>query len=154
MRKIIRGEKHFTASVWLISKNIPKKVALIHHKKFDKWVPPGGHVEKFENPVETAMREVKEETGIDIGFLEKDVKKIDSESAFLPTPEFLTQYLISERVGEPMHYHLDINYVLEIEEHELVHSSREAHDIGWFTKKEAFKLAIHENTKIILTKLL
>jgi 8-oxo-dGTP diphosphatase len=34
------------------------------------WAPPGGHVEFGETAVETARREVKEETGIDIGNIE------------------------------------------------------------------------------------
>ncbi len=154
MRNIVKGEKHFTSSVWILTKTTPKKVVLIHHKKFEKWVQPGGHVEMFENPIETAIREVKEETGLDIEFFAKSIKRIDDIGVFLPIPEFFTQFLISERTGEPEHFHLDINYVLEVDEQELRNSSRESHDIGWFTKEEAFKLPIHENTKLILQKLL
>jgi len=32
----------------------------------NKWGPPGGHMEKDESPIETCLREVKEEAGIDI----------------------------------------------------------------------------------------
>ena len=45
MRNIIKVEKHFVASVWIISSGSPKKVLLVHHKKFNKWLQPGGHVE-------------------------------------------------------------------------------------------------------------
>ena len=36
------------------------------NKKLNKWLQPGGHIEYTETPAETAIRETKEETGIDI----------------------------------------------------------------------------------------
>ena len=36
------------------------------------WIGPGGHVDEEEDVLSTAIREVKEETGVDIG--EKDIK--------------------------------------------------------------------------------
>ena len=38
----------------------------MHHKKLDVWLYPGGHVEDTETPDEALVREVKEETGLDI----------------------------------------------------------------------------------------
>jgi 8-oxo-dGTP diphosphatase len=43
-----------------------KKVLLIHRKIPDVWELPGGNIEYGENPSETAKREVKEETGLDV----------------------------------------------------------------------------------------
>ena len=40
------------------------------HKWFDKYVVPGGHVELGERIEDTAIREAKEETGLDIHDLE------------------------------------------------------------------------------------
>jgi len=64
--KAKEGEKHFTASCWITSTGKPKKILLIHHKKLGRWLQPGGHIEKFENPVVAAIREVREETGLEI----------------------------------------------------------------------------------------
>ncbi len=55
--------KHFTASALIIDND---KVLLVFHKKFNVWLYPGGHVEKNENPDETLLREVKEETGLEV----------------------------------------------------------------------------------------
>ncbi|HSW48020.1 MAG TPA: NUDIX domain-containing protein [Candidatus Saccharimonadales bacterium] len=154
MRRTIKGEKQFTASVWLITRTKPKKVLLIHHKKFGKWVQPGGHIEQFENPIECAIREIKEETGLDISFITDSIKTTSERDSFLPIPEFLMEYPIAEHEDEPAHFHIDINYVVKVKEQMLKVSKREAHDIGWFRKSEALKLPIHENTKIILQKLL
>lgn len=47
-----------------------KKVLVLQQKEDGpqplKWGPPGGHGEHGENPIETAKREVKEETNLDI----------------------------------------------------------------------------------------
>ena len=42
------------------------ELLMVYNKKLDKWLQPGGHIEQGESPIETAIREVKEETGIDI----------------------------------------------------------------------------------------
>jgi len=56
----------FTASVYIVRDN---KVLLHMHKKLNMWLPPGGHVELDEDPNQAAIREVKEETGLDIQLL-------------------------------------------------------------------------------------
>lgn len=38
-----------------------KKVLMINHIKSGLWLPPGGHIEKNEDPIETVKREMQEE---------------------------------------------------------------------------------------------
>ncbi|MBU3904949.1 MAG: NUDIX domain-containing protein [Nanoarchaeota archaeon] len=59
------------------------KVLLIHHKKLNMWLPPGGHIDKDETPDDAVIREIKEELNLDIDFMYKsdipaegDVKKV------------------------------------------------------------------------------
>lgn len=154
MGKVQKGEKHFTASVWVVTKSKPKKVLLIHHKKLDRWLQLGGHIEQFENPVESAIRETKEESGVDIGFLMEKIVAADNETKFLPLPDFLVEQFIPQYQETPEHFHLDMQYVVEVEEQNLEQSMTETKGIGWFTREEALKLQIHEDTKIILQKIL
>ena len=42
-----------------------KELLMIYNKKLGKWLQPGGHIEGDETPLDTAKREVKEETGIE-----------------------------------------------------------------------------------------
>jgi 8-oxo-dGTP pyrophosphatase MutT (NUDIX family) len=153
MRKTLPSEKHFCASVWIITKANPRKILLLHHKKFDRWMQPGGHIEQFENPVEGAIREVAEETGVDISFLLNGIEKIDEEGKFLPVPQFLMEQSIPAHKGEPAHFHIDIQYVVKIGE-QTVSGNNESHGIKWFSKEEALKLSIHEDTKRVIEKLL
>jgi 8-oxo-dGTP pyrophosphatase MutT (NUDIX family) len=154
IKNVVEGEKHFTSSVWILSKTSPKKILLIHHKKLGKWVQPGGHIESFENPVEAAIREVKEETGLDIKFLRNEIEVIDEEVTFLPIPKFLMEQTIPAKNDQPRHFHIDINYVAEIPEQSVRHRMEEAHGIGWFLKEEALQLPILEDTKVIIHKLM
>src|SRR5256886_11095557 len=50
------------------------KVLLIHHRKLDKWLPLGGHIELDEDPEQAALREAKEESGFDIELMGEDRK--------------------------------------------------------------------------------
>ena len=56
-------EREFTVAVFVVHAGA---VLLHRHKKLEMWLPPGGHVEPGELPDEAAIRETKEEAGIDI----------------------------------------------------------------------------------------
>ena len=61
-------KREFCASAFVINP-LNKKILLVKHHIFNKWVQPGGHIEKGELPEEAAIREVYEETGVKIRFL-------------------------------------------------------------------------------------
>ena len=52
------------------------------HKKLKRWLPPGGVIESHERPDEAALREVKEEVGL-------DVKLIGFQAPSLPDVELI-----------------------------------------------------------------
>ena len=58
-------ERQYCASVFVIDYDT-KSILLMYNRKLSKWLQPGGHIEGFEVPWETAVREVYEETGIKI----------------------------------------------------------------------------------------
>lgn len=148
------GEKHFTASVLIVSKELPRKIVLVHHKKTGMWMQPGGHIEPFENPVEAAIREVQEETRLDISFLRKKIKIVDQFASFLPTPDFFLEEIIPAHKNEPKHYHLDLFYRVELPLQDTIMQEAEAHAIGWFSLEEALQLPMYENTKILVKRVL
>lgn len=98
-------DKHFTATTYLLDK-LSQSTLLHWHKKIQTWLPPGGHIEKNENPEEAAFREIEEETGIsDVEFIPNQTEEkrmIDERSLMLSLPHFLLEEEI-----EYNHYHLD-----------------------------------------------
>ena len=55
--------RHFTATGFVVHRG---SVALHWHPKVKEWLPPGGHIESNEDPVQAVVREVLEETGIEV----------------------------------------------------------------------------------------
>ncbi len=53
--------RHFTATGFVVHQGC---VALHWHEKVKAWLPPGGHIELNEDPVQAVLREVREESGL------------------------------------------------------------------------------------------
>jgi 8-oxo-dGTP pyrophosphatase MutT (NUDIX family) len=53
--------RHFTATGFVVRDG----ATLLHwHKRLGQWMPPGGHIEPDEDPVQAVLREIREETGV------------------------------------------------------------------------------------------
>ena len=54
-------KRHFTSTGFVVRGD----ATLLHwHKRLGQWMPPGGHIEANEDPVEAVLREIREETGV------------------------------------------------------------------------------------------
>ena len=62
----MKREKSCGALVYRVTSNGQKELLFIKHRHGAHWSFPKGHMEEGENEVQTALREVKEETGLDI----------------------------------------------------------------------------------------
>ena len=100
---------HFTASSWVVNKE-RTKVLMIYHKIYDSWAWTGGHADGESDLLGTAIRELKEETGVE------NVKIIKDDIFSL---EIITVDGHSKR-GEYVssHVHLNLSYLLEVDEDE------------------------------------
>ncbi len=73
------------------------KILLLYRKDEDHWEVPGGKVEEGESPTETAVREAKEEIGVDV-----ELKKPFFSGEFQHDGElFLWHGYLAEIEGEP-----------------------------------------------------
>src|SRR5574341_2150549 len=54
-------KRHFTATGFVVDGS---RTLLHWHKRLQQWMPPGGHIEADEDPVQAVLREVEEETGL------------------------------------------------------------------------------------------
>ncbi|MFE3871267.1 NUDIX hydrolase [Flavobacterium sp. ZS1P70] len=148
--------KQFTTSIFIINKfEKDLKILLIHHKKFNRWMVPGGHIEPFENQIEGAIREVKEETGLNIklfSFLHKE-QKVDDSEWILP-PEYFYQQSIPASDKEIAHCHLDFAYLSFTKETEFIFNSKETKDIMWVRLDDSLKLNLFAGTRNIIHEII
>ncbi len=101
--------REFTATVYIFHET---KVLLHLHPKFGMWLPPGGHLEPNETPPEAARREVKEETGLDIVFIEQDHLKVSAYNAIsIERPYLCLLENIPAHKDLPAHQHIDLIFL-------------------------------------------
>jgi 8-oxo-dGTP diphosphatase len=141
-------EKHLAAGAFIFSTENPPRTLLLHHKKLGKWLQPGGHVDSTESPVEAAVREVLEETGVDISGQLSSAP--DPVTMMLPLPGYIMEEPIPATDKHPAHVHIDLNYVVKVPHQEVRLREKESHGIGWFTLEETAALPMFDATRTIL----
>lgn len=120
-------EAHFTASAWIIN-SITQEILLLHHKKLNKWLQPGGHADGEKDLEKVARKEVYEETGLkNLQLISKKVYDIDI-------------HLIPENKGIPEHYHYDVRFAYFCERKEETKINSESNDFQWIKIKQVASL--------------
>jgi 8-oxo-dGTP pyrophosphatase MutT (NUDIX family) len=93
---------HITGSGLVIKDG---KALLIFHPYIKQWFQPGGHIEDGEFPIEAAIREVYEETGILCESIEGQLDPVDIDLHEIPA---------NPKKGEGAHLHIDLLFVLQV----------------------------------------
>lgn len=120
--------RHFNTTTYIYDQ-YNDKFLFILHKKLNKWLSPGGHIELNENPELSALREVKEETGLDVKLLGNRYP----ENSDLIRPFGIQLNVITD----DEHEHFDLIYLaVPINNIDLVINKEELNDIKWFTLEE------------------
>jgi 8-oxo-dGTP pyrophosphatase MutT (NUDIX family) len=99
-------ERHHTATAYVVARG---RTLLLWHARLGMWLPPGGHSEPNEDPVQTARREAFEESLLDVEIIAPDDLLECPGPAILPPPAVI---LIEDIVREdqPFHQHIDHVY--------------------------------------------
>lgn len=123
---------HLTASCWLW--NHDQSAALFTlHKKLKKWLQLGGHADGDSNLLEVALKEAREESGIDqITPLSTEILDIDIHE-------------IPARPNEPTHFHYDVRYMLQATEDLPFIISEESDDLKWISLEKLDSLDFEES---------
>lgn len=137
-------KREFCASVFVVNP-IDKKILLCHHKKFNRWVQPGGHIEVDETPEETALRETYEETGVRVKLLGERFPRED---------DFIRPLGIQKNRGKNNSLHIDITYVgVPITQDEVI-EDEEIDRCAWFTLEELSDIEVFPDIKISFSYIL
>jgi len=116
----------FTADVFIIHDH---KVLLIFHKKHKMWLAVGGHIELHEDPEGAALREVKEECGLDVELLGEKPNIASPGTKFLISPAFLDIHEVT-----PTHKHIAFRYFATSKTSQF--SNFEHDDMRWFSLED------------------
>ncbi len=155
--------RHFTATAFVID---PRgRTLLLWHKRLQRWMPPGGHIDPDERPDETARRECKEETGLDveiIGDAQPDLfVGAAEEGGMLPRPfaMLLEQIPACPERGEEAHEHMDFLYVARPTnpDQALTLAEAEGSELRWFSAEDVAALdasAVFSNVRHYVTHFL
>jgi len=101
-----------------------------------RWDFPKGRMEEGESEVQTVVREVEEETGV-------------NDLALVPGFRKVIEYFY-KRDGKSIHK--QVVYLLGTTKEEKVKISFEHQGYGWFPYQEALEKASYENSKVILAE--
>lgn len=122
---------HFTASGFVVSPD-GSSLLLIHHRRLDRWLQPGGHIDPEDtSPIAAAAREVLEETGVAVepilaGLIDLDIHPIPPRSP------------------EPAHEHFDLRFAFRALDETLV-ADDEVFDAKWVPWDDLSTYAVDES---------
>lgn len=125
---------HVTGAALVVSPDLDR-VLLTHHRKLNMWLQLGGHADGEAEVHRVALREAREESGIE-------------EAAFLscgglldacgtPLPFDVDIHRIPAHGADPPHEHYDVRYLIGADDARPVVVSDESHDVRWLGVDEA-----------------
>jgi len=119
----------FTVSIFIVQDS---KVLFIFHKQLDRWLPIGGHIELDEDPEQAALRESREESGLEVELV-GDRPPLSEEKGFRPlmAPVHMDIHLIKEP-----HWHIGMVYFARVRSGKVTLNTAEHKDIQWLSKRD------------------
>lgn len=116
---------HITASLFIVDPPM-ERLLLHHHRRLNRWLQMGGHVEGDENPAAAALREGEEESGLaDLELVSGGIFDVDV-------------HVIPAAKGEPEHRHFDVRYLARTRMPEAIAiDHNESNALAWVPLAEA-----------------
>jgi len=125
---------HLTGSA-LVVEPASERILLLHHRKLQKWLQPGGHADGDGNLAAVALREATEETGI--------------EGLRVVVPAIhLDIHLVEPRNEEP-HLHYDVRYLVLAPDGAKATGNFESTALRWVTLAELDALSDEPGLRVL-----
>jgi 8-oxo-dGTP pyrophosphatase MutT (NUDIX family) len=140
--------RDFTVATFVLHEG---KTLMLWHKKLSMWLPPGGHIDPNELPDEAAVREVKEETGLDVVLLSAPGLEQLPGPLQLARPEGVQLEDIA-----PGHQHIDLIYFARPLDPAAVRpvANDEVERLGWYGRQDLDRIPLTEEVRAWVEKAL
>lgn len=120
---------HFTSSAIIVNQKYDK-VLFIHHNIYNAWGWTGGHNDGDEDAFRVAIKEAKEETGLESFEVHKEVLGIDT---------IYVKNHIRKGNFVPDHLHFNVTYLVVANDHDVVQvNENENSGVKWFDINNVF----------------
>lgn len=130
---------HVTGSAWVVDLE-REHVLLTHHVKLDKWLQLGGHADGEANVLEVAVREAREESGLE------ELRPVCDRIFDVDIHE------IPARGSDPAHYHYDVRFLLEADRRLPLRMTGESKALEWVKIAEVRNLTTEESVLRMVAK--
>jgi len=123
------------------------KLLLIHHEKLDKWLPVGGHIEQNETPDQALVREIKEETNLNVKIIgETEIPIIGATKQNLANPFYVNVHSVGD------HDHCGLFYICKSKNPNELNINKELKNFMRVSKEKLKSNEIPEDVKVIGNK--
>lgn len=136
---------HLTASAFVLNET-RDKVLMIYHNIYQSWCWPGGHADGEYDGLAIAIKEVKEETGVEnITVLDPTIFALD----LLPVISH-----IKRGTFVASHVHISFAYLLEVSEEEILKINKDENsNVGWLPLSDFLDMVKEEHMKPMYQKI-
>jgi 8-oxo-dGTP pyrophosphatase MutT (NUDIX family) len=118
----------FTVAIFVVHE---KRILIIHHRALDKWLPLGGHIELDEDPEQAALREAREESGLEVELVGERPPTTEPGTRALIAPRFLDIHRINDR-----HEHIGMIYWARPRSGSVALATAEHYEIRWCSSED------------------
>jgi 8-oxo-dGTP pyrophosphatase MutT (NUDIX family) len=155
---------HITGAAWIVSED-RRRCLLVHHRKLNRWLQPGGHADGDPVAARVALREAQEESGLsrlklwDVEAMARgadagerpceapwadraawDITPLDVDVHVIPA-----RYDVDGTLLEDSHEHHDIRFLVVAGGDETPRVSAESYAARWFSRDELARFTDEES---------
>lgn len=138
---------HITGSAWVVSADGERHL-LLHHRKLDKWLQPGGHADGEDDVAQVALREAAEESGLTgLSVVDTAPRVLDVDVHEIPA-----RYAPDGALVEDAHEHHDVRFLVQATSDETLRQNEESNALRWCTAEEVRQLTSETSVLRLLEK--